>query len=51
MKKCSSCGTEITEGYVEFKCPACGKTEIVRCRSCRILGAKYICEACGFVGP
>jgi predicted RNA-binding Zn-ribbon protein involved in translation (DUF1610 family) len=51
MKKCSSCGREVKQNYVEFKCPACGKTDVVRCNSCRILGTKYKCGECGFTGP
>ncbi|MFZ2456756.1 MAG: zinc finger domain-containing protein [Candidatus Altiarchaeia archaeon] len=51
MKKCISCGVEVRQNYVEFKCPTCGKTEVVRCQSCRILGTKYKCGNCGFTGP
>ncbi|MEA3254626.1 MAG: zinc finger domain-containing protein [Candidatus Altiarchaeota archaeon] len=51
MERCSSCGTEVMDNYVKFKCPSCDKTEIVRCESCRLLGTKYTCEVCGFVGP
>ena len=51
MKKCTSCGTEVMDRYTEFKCPNCGKTDIIRCKSCRVLGTKYICDACGWKGP
>ncbi|MBN2014215.1 MAG: DUF1610 domain-containing protein [Candidatus Altiarchaeota archaeon] len=51
MKKCTSCGTEADKGHTEFKCPNCGKGLIVRCSSCRTLGAKYRCSECEFEGP
>lgn len=51
MKKCSSCGVEVIENYVDFKCPNCGKVDIVRCNSCRTLGTQYQCKECGFLGP
>lgn len=51
MKKCSSCGTEVLKAYSEFACPNCGKTKIVRCKSCRVLGSKYNCSGCDFTGP
>jgi predicted RNA-binding Zn-ribbon protein involved in translation (DUF1610 family) len=49
---CSSCKKRISNnpGMVKFKCPECGKAEIVRCKSCRKNAAKYKCE-CGFQGP
>jgi len=49
---CISCKKRITNnpGVVKFKCPECGKTDIVRCKSCRQNAAKYKCE-CGFQGP
>jgi len=51
--KCSSCKKRITNisGSVKFKCPACGKTEIVRCKHCREIVAKYVCPECKFEGP
>lgn len=48
--RCTSCGKEETK-YVEFKCPNCGESEIVRCDACRVLGRKYVCPKCGFTGP
>jgi len=50
---CGSCRLDIanSEGAVTFKCPSCGKSEIVRCRHCREIAAKYKCSECGFVGP
>lgn len=51
MRKCSSCGIEVLGRYAEFPCPNCGKTQIARCRSCRVLGNKYACGECGFRGP
>ena len=50
-KKCSTCGTEVMKMYTAFKCPKCSKSEIVRCGSCRGLGAEYVCPECGFSGP
>jgi len=51
--RCSSCGVEITnqKGSTKFKCPNCGKAEIVRCFHCREIAAKYTCPECGFTGP
>jgi len=50
---CTSCKTEITNivGTTRFKCPKCGKQEIIRCERCRRLGVRYKCEKCGFEGP
>ncbi len=51
--KCISCKESITNkpGSVNFKCPKCGKAEIVRCKNCREIVAKYKCPECGFEGP
>ncbi len=51
--KCGSCKKDITNdgGSVVFKCPSCGKYEIVRCKHCREIVAKYKCPGCGFEGP
>ncbi len=51
MVKCSSCKKEVTDNYVRFKCPSCGKAEIVRCFPCRGTSIAYKCKECGFVGP
>ncbi|HII64667.1 TPA: RNA-binding protein [Candidatus Woesearchaeota archaeon] len=40
-----------TVGTARFKCPACGKHEIVRTRHMRQIAAKYACPGCGFEGP
>jgi len=32
-------------------CPKCGKYQIIRCKHCREIVAKYKCPECGFVGP
>jgi LSD1 subclass zinc finger protein len=50
---CSSCKKKITnlQGTTRFKCPSCGKTEIIRCGHCRTIVAKYKCIECGFTGP
>lgn len=52
-QKCISCHKEITnnKGVTSFKCPSCGKYEIVRCNHCRKIVAKYTCPGCKFVGP
>lgn len=51
MLRCYSCQKEVTDDYVRFKCPNCGKEEITRCMKCRKIVAKYRCKACGFEGP
>lgn len=51
MKVCSTCNKEVTDKYVEFKCPGCLKKKIVRCGHCRRTSKEYICDACGFKGP
>jgi len=50
---CTSCKTKIANlvASTRFKCPKCGKVEIIRCKGCRILGVKYKCPDCGFIGP
>ena len=51
--KCVSCGRKVEseQNWVEFKCPGCGKTRILRCEKCKKLENQYTCEKCGFVGP
>ncbi|MBI2106082.1 DUF1610 domain-containing protein [Candidatus Woesearchaeota archaeon] len=54
MKKmliCSSCNKNIQTGATRFKCPGCGKNEIIRCGHCKKTAVKYKCNSCGFVGP
>ncbi|AJF61329.1 TPA: RNA-binding protein [Candidatus Woesearchaeota archaeon] len=53
MEQCLTCKTKITnlKGTARFKCPSCGKYEIIRCPSCRTIVAKYTCPECGFIGP
>ncbi|MFQ6055571.1 MAG: zinc finger domain-containing protein [Methanosarcinales archaeon] len=50
---CSTCGINVTgqEDFVKFDCPECGETVIIRCRKCKKLSNKYVCEKCGFEGP
>ena len=38
-------------GTIKFKCPNCGKAEIVRSQKERIRAIKYKCSECGFEGP
>ncbi len=50
---CNSCKISITNesGAAVFNCPKCGKSEIIRCKHCRAIAAKYKCHECGFEGP
>ncbi|MBU0667158.1 MAG: zinc finger domain-containing protein [Nanoarchaeota archaeon] len=52
-EECLSCKANITngKGTVKFLCPKCSKYEIIRCKKCREIIAKYICPECGFTGP
>jgi len=52
-EKCLSCKMSISndQGAVNFKCPDCGKYEIIRCSKCRKTVSKYKCPNCGFEGP
>ena len=52
-KKCISCKKKIdnSQGSVSFKCPNCGKYDVVRCGECRKSAVKYICPQCEFKGP
>jgi predicted RNA-binding Zn-ribbon protein involved in translation (DUF1610 family) len=38
-------------GSVKFKCPNCGKTEIIRSKHDRATVVRYRCPECGFEGP
>ncbi|MBI2507950.1 RNA-binding protein [Candidatus Woesearchaeota archaeon] len=51
MLTCSSCHRHTQDGVTRFKCPSCGKIEIVRCEHCKITAIKYTCSACDFSGP
>ncbi|MBU0461701.1 MAG: RNA-binding protein [Nanoarchaeota archaeon] len=50
---CNSCKKSIANdsGTVHFKCPKCGKSDIIRCSYCRKIVAKYKCHECNFEGP
>ena len=48
---CNSCNKTIQEGATIFKCPDCGKEDIVRCIHCKKVGIKYVCKSCEFSGP
>ncbi len=50
---CISCKKSIANdiGNVKFKCPNCGKYEVIRCKECRQTVSNYECPECGFVGP
>ena len=49
----SNSGEEITneKGSTKFKCPNCGKTQIIRSLKERKLATRYICSNCSFSGP
>ena len=51
--KCSVCKVDILakDNFVRFNCPSCGKSTIIRCKTCKSLSNKYTCPECGFVGP
>ncbi len=51
MKICTTCNKKVTRDYAEFRCPKCGKSNIVRCMHCREIVNTYTCPKCGFVGP
>jgi len=51
MLICSSCHRRSQDGVTKFKCPGCGKVEIVRCEHCKKTAIKYECHGCGFAGP
>ena len=36
---------------IKFRCPNCLKSEITRTSHERVVGAKYECKNCGFIGP
>ena len=38
-------------GAVRFKCPNCGKADIVRSKHNRITVVRYTCPECSFEGP
>lgn len=50
---CSSCKKNVanSQGTAVFKCPSCGKEDVVRCMHCRKIAAKYTCPSCSFEGP
>ncbi len=52
VKKCTSCKVDIAnlKGSVKFSCPGCGEHEIIRCKHCREIAARYKC-ICEFTGP
>lgn len=53
MVTCLSCKKQIanTRGLAKFNCPNCSKYDIVRCKKCREIVAKYKCPECNFEGP
>ena len=51
MKTCTTCNKIVTGEQIEFKCPGCGKTNIIRCEQCKRSAKTYNCKECGFEGP
>ncbi|MAG39316.1 RNA-binding protein [Candidatus Woesearchaeota archaeon] len=53
INECISCKVNIAneKGAAKFLCPNCSKYEIIRCKSCREIVAKYSCPECKFTGP
>jgi hypothetical protein len=51
MERCTSCNTEVTDDFTKFKCPSCGKEDIIRCNRCKSISKQYKCPNCGFIGP
>ncbi len=49
-KICSSSGN-LTNQYVEFGCPKCNDSTIIRCDECRKTYTRYRCPKCAFEGP
>ena len=51
VRKCISCGINISgTSAAAFNCPDCG-AEIYRCSKCRKQSNLYECNQCGFTGP
>ena len=51
MKTCTTCNKVVSSDHIEFKCPSCGKSTIIRCRHCSDSAKEYTCAECEFVGP
>lgn len=51
MDTCSTCNKQVTDDFVHFKCPGCGKKNFIRCDHCREQAKEYSCETCGLTGP
>lgn len=51
MKVDTTTNRVVTTDYIEFKCPNCGKSRIVRSLHARATAKTYKCEECGFIGP
>lgn len=51
MDKKTNEGITNEKGVTRFKCPNCGKTEIVRTPHQRRIAVRYKCNNCGFSGP
>jgi predicted RNA-binding Zn-ribbon protein involved in translation (DUF1610 family) len=51
MKVCTTTNEEVTSKYVEFKCPKCLGSNIIRSSHARETSMPYSCPECGFTGP
>ncbi|RJQ15492.1 RNA-binding protein [Candidatus Woesearchaeota archaeon] len=53
VRTCISCKKDVANdtGNVHFLCPNCNKYEIIRCKHCREIVAKFVCPECNFEGP
>jgi len=51
MKVCTTTNEEVTSHYVEFKCPKCLGSNIIRSSHARETSMAYSCPECGFIGP
>lgn len=51
--RCTTCKVNVLseDRFAQFKCPSCGKADIVRCEKCRKSSNVYVCPGCGFEGP
>ncbi|MBU0636128.1 RNA-binding protein [Candidatus Micrarchaeota archaeon] len=50
VKTCTTCNREVSQDYVEFKCPD-GAGKVIRCYTCRKNARPYSCGKNEFIGP
>ena len=51
MLKDASTNEPVQGAFTRFKCPKCGKSEIIRSLHAKRLAIKYKCQLCNFEGP